>query len=94
MEKATMIDLTGYLGGIFLMISFIPQVYRSWKLKETDQISILLLIITLISAIFYEIYAYFLDLTPVLVMNGIFGLVVLFQLYLTIKYRRKNVDLS
>ena len=94
MEKATIIDLTGYLGGLFLMISFVPQVYRSWKLKETDQISILLLVITLISAIFYEIYAYFLSLTPVLIMNGIFGIVVLFQFYLTIKYRTKKVALS
>ena len=83
-----MIDLFGYLGGIFLMISFIPQVYKSWKLKETDQISIFLLLITLLSAVFYELYAFYLGLIPVLIMNGIFGLVVVFQLHLTVKYRK------
>lgn len=55
MDNATIIDLVGYLGGIFLMISFIPQVYKSWILKETDQISILLLVSTLLLASFYEI---------------------------------------
>ena len=88
MEKMFFVDLAGYLGGIFLMISFVPQVYRSWKLKQTDQISVLLLVITLLSAVFYELYAYYLALTPVIIMNGVFALVVAFQLYLTIRYRK------
>ena len=89
MESNFIIDLMGYLGGIFLMISFLPQVIKTWQKKESDQISILLLVLTLLSAIFYNIYAYFLGLTPVIVMNSIFFVLVVIQLYLTIKYRKK-----
>ena len=80
-------DLTGYLGGLFLMISLIPQVYRTWRLKESDQISIVLLLLTLISAVFYEIYAVLLALTPVIIMNGVFFVLVTIQLILTLRFR-------
>ena len=89
MEKGTLIDMAGYLGGIFLMISFLPQVIKTWKTKEADQISMLLIVLTLISALFYNIYAFMLDLTPVIIMNSIFFILVFLQLILTIKYVRR-----
>ncbi len=90
MENTVLIDLLGYLGGIFLMFSFLPQVIKTWKTKEADQISIMLLILTLISGIFYNLYAIFLWLIPVIIMNSIFILLVCIQLVLTIKYFRPN----
>ncbi len=90
MDQELIIELTGYLGGIFLMFSFLPQVIKTWRVKEADQISILLLVLTLLSALFYNAYAYFLNLTPVLVMNTIFAVLVIIQLVLTIKYGMKK----
>ena len=91
MDQNTFIDLMGYLGGIFLMISFLPQVVKTWKTKEADQISIFLLLLTLLSGIFYNIYAYMLDLLPVIIMNSIFVVLVVVQLILTLRFRRKQV---
>ena len=86
MDQNSFIDLMGYLGGIFLMISFLPQVIKTWKSKEADQISIFLLILTLLSGVFYNIYAFMLDLVPVIVMNSIFIVLVLIQLIMTLRY--------
>ena len=91
MDQNTFIDLMGYLGGIFLMISFLPQVIKTWKSKEADQISIFLLLLTLFSGIFYNIYAFMLDLLPVIIMNSIFVVLVIVQLILTLRFRRKQV---
>ena len=88
MDQSAFIDLMGYLGGIFLMISFLPQVIKTWKSKEADQISLFLLLLTLFSGIFYNIYAFMLDLVPVIVMNSIFIVLVLIQLVLTLRYRK------
>ena len=68
------------------MISFLPQVIKTWKSKEADQISIFLLILTLLSGVFYNIYAFMLDLVPVIVMNSIFIVLVLIQLIMTLRY--------
>ena len=86
MDQNSFIDLMGYLGGIFLMISFLPQVIKTWKSKEADQISIFLLVLTLLSGIFYNIYAFMLHLVPVIVMNSIFIVLVLIQLVMTLRY--------
>ena len=88
MDQNSFIDLMGYLGGIFLMISFLPQVVKTWKTKEADQISIFLLILTLLSGVFYNIYAFMLDLIPVIVMNSIFIVLVLIQLIMTLRFGR------
>ena len=69
------------------MFSFLPQVIKTWKTKEADQISYGLLIITLLSGVFYNIYAFLLSLTPVIVMNSIFIGLVTIQLILTIRFR-------
>ena len=68
------------------MISFLPQVIKTWKSKEADQISIFLLLLTLLSGVFYNIYAFMLDLVPVIVMNSIFIVLVLIQLIMTLRY--------
>ena len=92
MNNSTIIDLLGYLGGVFLMISFLPQVIKTWRTKAADQISILLLVMTLLSAIFYNLYAFLLGLTPVLIMNSIFFILVLVQLILTVKYYKTREE--
>lgn len=80
-----MVDVIGYLAGFFLMLSFIPQVIKTIKTRTTDGLSVAMLAITLISGVLYEIYSVWLMLTPVVVMNGIFTILVATQLTMTIK---------
>lgn len=87
-----MIDAIGYFAGLFLMMSFAPQVYKTIKTKSVHDISLLLLLFTIISAILYEIYAVSLNLIPVMIMNGIFTVLVLFELILYIKLQKKSID--
>ncbi|MFC1665115.1 SemiSWEET family sugar transporter [Pseudomonadota bacterium] len=78
------IDIIGYAAGFFLMWSFLPQLIKTYKTHKAEDISITMLCITLISAILYEIYAVMLQLTPVIIMNGIFSFTILLQLIITI----------
>ena len=79
-------EIIGYLGGIFIMVSFVPQVIKSYKTKSVKDLSLWMIIATLVGTIFWIIYGYFINSMPVLVMNIIFGIIVLFQLYLKMKY--------
>ncbi len=78
------VDLIGYAAGLFLMWSFLPQLIKTVKTRKAEDISITMLCITLISALLYEVYAVLLQLTPVIIMNGVFALTVLAQLVITI----------
>ena len=82
-----MVEFIGYLAGFIAMWTFLPQVARTLKTKKSDDISLWMLALTLMSNILYEIYAIYLGLIPVIVMMGLMSLVVLVQIFLTLKYR-------
>ena len=81
-------EIIGYLAGIFIMISFIPQVIKSYKTKNVGDISLGLIIATIIGTIFWIIYGFMINSMPLIIMNIIFGITVLYQLYLKIKYEK------
>ena len=82
-------DIVGYLAGILLTLCFLPQIIKTLQMQQADDVSMVMLLLSLFSAVFYEIYAWLLGLWPVLVMNGIFGLLVLVEIWLKIHYERQ-----
>lgn len=79
-------DIVGYLGGIFIMISFIPQVIKSYKTKSVKDLSFMMILATLIGTIFWIGYGFLINGMPVIIMNSIFGVIVVYQLFLKIKH--------
>jgi len=86
-----MVEFIGYLAGFIAMITFLPQVIRTIRMKKSDDISLWMLSLTLLANVLYEIYAIALSLTPVIVMIGLMNIIVVLQIYLTIKYRKKKI---
>jgi len=82
----SLIDSIGYLGTIITMISFVPQVIKSYKTKSVKDLSYLMILATLFSSIIWTIYGYLINSNPLILTNIIFGLTVLVQLYLKIKH--------
>jgi len=79
-------ELIGYIGGLFIMFSFIPQVIKSYKTKSVKDVSINMIIMTTIGTIFWVIYGILISANPIIIMNSIFVIIVLYELYLKIKY--------
>ena len=79
-------DIVGYLGGFFIMISFIPQVIKSYKTKSVGDLSLGMIVATLVGTLFWIFYGTLIKGMPVIIMNGIFGIIVFYQLYLKIKH--------
>ena len=80
------VDLIGYAAGAILAICFLPQVWQTWKTRRADDVSFWMIVLTLLSAVLYEVYAALLGLWPVVIMNGIFGILVAIQLGLKILF--------
>jgi len=79
-------DIVGYLGGIFIMISFIPQVIRSYRTQSVGDLSLGMILATLIGTGFWITYGVLIISKPIVIMNGIFVIIVLYLLYLKIKH--------
>lgn len=85
-------ELIGYLAGILLTLCFLPQILKTYQLKQADEVSMVMLLLSLASAIFYEIYSWLLELWPVFIMNGIFSLLIAVEIWLKIYYDRQVID--
>ena len=81
------IALAGYLAGTLTTLSFVPQVLRTWKLRETKDFSLAMLLLFAAGMLLWTAYGIGIDSLPVIAANVItFGL-VLFLLGMKIRYR-------
>ena len=83
-----MVDAIGYAAGFFAMVTFCPQIVKTLRTRKADDISLLMLLLTLATNILYVIYGMLLELYPVVIMIGIMTCLVVVQIALTLKYNR------
>ena len=84
-----MIDIIGFIAGFLAMISFVPQIIKTLKKRRADDISMAMLMLTLITNILYIIYGYLLNLYPIIIMIGILSFIIIFQIIFTFKYSNR-----
>jgi MtN3 and saliva related transmembrane protein len=80
------VTLLGLLAGTLTTISFVPQVMKTWKFKETKNISLLMYIIFFTGILLWFSYGIFIKNTPILVANGVSLVLVFIVLALKIRY--------
>lgn len=82
------IQFMGHFGAFLTSVTFIPQVYRTWKLRSAGDISLLMLFIVLTSTIVWLTYAFALMLWPVIIANGIVCVLSLLLIYFKITFKK------
>ncbi len=87
-----MIDLIGYAAGILGMISFIPQLIKTYKTKQANDISMAMLWLFMLTNALYIIYGIALSLTPVVITLLLSTVIVIGQMILTVKYSTKEKE--
>jgi MtN3 and saliva related transmembrane protein len=80
------IVLTGYVAGTLTTVSFIPQVIRAWKLKETRDISLAMLLLFAAGIFLWTLYGFWVNSLPIIAANVITFVLILALLALKMKY--------
>ncbi|MGI9138343.1 MAG: SemiSWEET family sugar transporter [Sediminibacterium sp.] len=83
------IDYIGYLGSFLSCVTFIPQVYLSWKSKSVGDLSFLMILIVITSTIVWLAYGYFVNSGPVLMANAVVLSLSLMLLYFKLTFKKK-----
>jgi MtN3 and saliva related transmembrane protein len=81
------IVLIGYIAGTLTTASFIPQVIRSWKLKETRDISLAMLVFFAIGVILWTVYGIWIGSLPIITANVVTLGLILFLLWMKIRFK-------
>jgi MtN3 and saliva related transmembrane protein len=70
--------IIGYIAGVLTTISFVPQVIRTWKLKETKDFSLVMLLLFAAGMLLWTVYGIWINSIPIIAANIVtFGLVLL-----------------
>lgn len=59
----------GYLAGTLTTISFVPQVARAWKLRETRDISLAMLLLFAAGILLWTLYGIWTGSLPIIAAN-------------------------
>jgi len=79
--------IIGYLAGALTTISFVPQVIKAWKMRETRDLSLLMLVLFAIGIFLWTLYGFWADSLPVIAANMITFVLILVLLYLKLRYK-------
>lgn len=81
-----MITITGYIAGTLTTISFVPQVARAWKMRETRDISLAMLILFAAGIFLWTLYGFWVGSPPIIAANVITFFLIVVLLALKAKY--------
>jgi len=88
MDTNPLVENIGYVGSLLTSITFIPQVYKSWKSKSVGDLSIAMIVIVISSTIVWLIYGYLISSGPVLVANTVVLILTLVLLYFKTAFKK------
>ncbi len=80
------ITITGYIAGTLTTVSFIPQVARAWRMKETRDISLAMLLLFAAGVALWTLYGFFVSSFPVIAANIVTFLLIVVLVSLKVKY--------
>jgi len=80
------IVIVGYIAGTLTTISFVPQVMRAWKLKETRDLSLAMLLLFAAGILLWTLYGIWTGSLPIIAANVITFFLLIILLGLKIRY--------
>ena len=90
MNHLNYIDLFGFSAALLTTIAFLPQLYKTWKTKSADDVSLIMLILFITGLIFWIIYGLKIHSIPILVANIVTFIFNFSILILKLSYNKKN----
>ena len=84
------IDFFGFLAALLTTLAFLPQLYKTWKTKTADDVSLFMLIMFITGLICWIVYGIKINSIPILVANIITFIFNFSILILKVNYSKKK----
>jgi len=83
-----LVEIMGLIGAFLSSITFMPQVYKTWKMKSAGDLSLSMMLIVFTSTIIWLVYGFSLHLIPVIICNGIIMLLSALLIYFKLTFKK------
>ncbi len=84
-------EILGLIGGSLSCITFVPQIFKTWKSKSVKDISVNMFLIVLCSTIIWIAYAIMKDSISILLTNIVVFITAVIMLFMKWKFSKETV---
>ena len=81
------VEIIGFLAGGLTTASFVPQVYKTWKTKSAENLSLTMLFLFFMGISLWFTYGIFVDSIAMIVTNSITAVLSMLLIYFKFKYK-------
>jgi MtN3 and saliva related transmembrane protein len=81
------IIIVGYVAGALTTLSFVPQVIKAWKMRETRDLSLAMLVLFALGVLLWTLYGLSLNSLPIIIANMVTFILILVLLFLKFRYK-------
>ena len=83
--KAT--TILGLIAASLTTLSFVPQVVKTWKMKETRDISLSMFVLLAVGIILWTVYGFIIQDLPVILANCVSFILTAIIIFFKVKYK-------
>ncbi|WP_442264635.1 SemiSWEET family sugar transporter [Tenacibaculum sp. ZS6-P6] len=80
-------EILGYLAAFLTTASFLPQVYKTWKTKSTEGLSLSMYTIFFTGIVCWLVYGIYLNSLPIILANTITGVSAFLLIVMKLKFK-------
>jgi len=85
--KMDLYEVIGMIAAVLTTASFLPQVYKTWKTKDTQGLSLTMYVCFFIGIVLWLIYGIHIDSLPMILANGITVVASFFLILMKLKHK-------
>jgi len=82
-----MYEIIGLIAATLTTSAFVPQVYKAWKTRSTESLSLTMYTVFFTGILLWLWYGIHLDSLPMILSNSLTALLALFLILLKIRYK-------
>ena len=80
-------EIIGLIAAALTTSAFVPQVYKAWKSKSTESLSLSMYVVFFIGIMLWLVYGFHLNSLAMILSNIITGFLALILIFLKLKYK-------
>jgi MtN3 and saliva related transmembrane protein len=80
-------EIIGLIAAFLTTSAFVPQVYKAWKSKSTESLSLSMYVVFFIGIMLWLVYGFYLNSLAMILSNIVTGFLALILIFLKLKYK-------
>tara|TARA_E500000331_G_C17213512_1_gene694824 strand:+ start:1227 stop:1487 length:261 start_codon:yes stop_codon:yes gene_type:complete len=81
------IEAIGFLAAIFTTSAFVPQVYKIWRFRNSDGVSLTMYLVMLSGVLLWVLYGWFIKSISIVVANSLAAILQAIIIFFKLKVR-------